>query len=80
MGIKQKNQCLPVLTVVEAQSNNQPTKEDAQLIAAAPKMLEDLINIMLYWETGKPIYKSTFADTIRKATGKSWEEIKRMII
>ena len=49
------------------------------VIAAAPEMLEDLINLMLFWEGLKDISKITYVDTIQKATGKSWEEIKTLI-
>jgi len=49
---------------------------DARLIAAAPELLEALINVILDWRNS--IDDATWypaSDAIIKATGKTWEEL-----
>lgn len=56
---------------------------NAKLAAAAPEMLEALIEFTLAGEESDPEYfETTFSKEIQiieKATGKSWEEIKELL-
>ncbi len=53
-------------------------KEDAQLMAASPEMLEALIKQELSHDKCNAVSES-IVKIIEKATGKTWQEIKQLI-
>lgn len=94
LEIQSKNGKIMICEFASSEKPDPTLQGDMKLVAAAPELLEELIDSILYMEetetsfvnsngigsgmkTAKRYYKKL--DTLNKATGKTWKEIKELL-